>query len=161
MSWKKTGVIVAVGALFLVIGAGIGAGAAILHVRKVFAPEAGRMERIGNMVTVSITDDVALSTKESEKIDALIQRHMGALERINSEYGQSIQGAFDDMCLEICEILGPQRSHAWQDAVRRSFGERAAQRIMDCRRRMDAGAGQSATAFPAQNPGKSAALRED
>jgi hypothetical protein len=161
MSWKKTGIIVAIGALLLVIGAGIGASAAILHVRRVLAPEASRTERIGNMVTVSITDDVALSTDESKKIDVLVQRHMGALERINSEYGQSIQGAFDDMCLEICEILGPQRSHAWQDAVRRNFGERAARRIMDCRQRMDAATSQSTMAFPAQDPGKSVELPED
>jgi hypothetical protein len=131
MSWKKTAVVVLVGALLLALGAGIGAGAAILHVRKVIAPGADPTERIGDLVMASVTDEVDLSAGETEKIAELVRRHMGAMDRMNSEYGQSIQGVFDDMCAEICGILGSRRSHAWRDAVRRSFGERAAQRIKD------------------------------
>jgi hypothetical protein len=129
MSWKKTAVIVLVGALLLAIGAGIGAGTAILHVRKVIAPKADPTERIGDLVMASITDEVDLSAGEKEKIAELVRRHMVAMDRMNNEYGQSIQGVFDDMCAEICEVLGYQRTHTWRDAVRRSFGERAAQRI--------------------------------
>jgi hypothetical protein len=142
-SWKRRLSLVIVGVLILTFGAVIGAGAAVLYFRNVFVSEVSGAGRIGGMVTTSINERVTLSADESSRINVLIESRMDELERTNALYGKSIQAIFDDMCSDICEILGQERSHAWQDGMRRTFGERAARQIDGWRHAADCPVGES------------------
>ena len=122
--WRGRRYWLAVLSLVLALAAGIaiGAGGAILYIRKTH-PKRPEPDRFIQDYLSRMEELISLTPDEKTAVEGIVRVRFQFMEKLREEFQDEIRAQFDETSEEVKAIVGPERYEAWKEYREKRIGE--------------------------------------
>lgn len=111
--WKKRILIGAVALCLVFSGMVIGAGAAVMHMKRFHFATAMPPQFLANRIFEGVTRHLTLDTDGKERVKAVIDSRFQAISRIRERSNGEMFSEFEGMRDDVAELLQPKDAAEW------------------------------------------------